>query len=367
MGKQNSSNKTKIAQFIRCQGETSKAEIASALRISMPTVLQDLKELTEEGIVEEIGSYESTGGRKAKRIAIISSFKHSVGIDITANHLSFVLIDLQEHMIGKKRIRAVFQNDFDYYEMLFRELDQFLKEMHADYSKILGVGISMPGIIDHDKNLLVKSHVLQVENVSLMNLAQLCPFPLYVENDANSAAMTEAHEVTGNAIYLSLSNSVGGAVYLNQEIYKGDHFRSAEFGHVIVEANGRGCYCGKRGCLDAYCSARALSQYTDGSLEEFFTCLRAQEPVIEKVWDTYLEYLAIGITNLRMGFDCDIILGGYVGAYLKDYMLELGRKVVRYNMFEDDATYIKTCKYENESSAVGVATHFIEEMFQSFQ
>lgn len=357
-------NKTKIAQFIRFQGETSKTEIATNLKISMPTVLQNLKDLSESGMIEEIGCYESTGGRKAKRLAIVAGYRKAIGIDITANHLSFVMIDLQEQILFEKRLRVAFHNDFDYYENVFHELERFILDSKVKREDILGVGISMPGIVDHEKSLLVKSHVLQISNVSLMNLSQLCPFPIYVENDANSAAMAEAHEVTGNAIYLSLSNSVGGAIYLNQEIYKGNHFRSGEFGHFIIEVNGRECYCGKKGCFDAYCSARVLSSYTDGNLEEFFERLKNKDQELEKVWDSYLDYLAIGITNLRMSFDCDIILGGYVGAFLKDYLLDLNKKMMKYNKFEDDTTYIKVCKYKNESSAVGAATYFIEAMFQ---
>ena len=141
-------NKVKIAKFIRYKGHTSKPEIAAELGISMPTVLQNVKELTESGIVEEIGEYESTGGRKAKTLSITASWKMAVGLDITLNHISMVMLDLKGTITGKKRIRKNYENSYEYYRGLADELDCFVEETGTAPEKILGVGISIPGVID---------------------------------------------------------------------------------------------------------------------------------------------------------------------------------------------------------------------------
>ena len=120
-------NKVKIAKFIRYKGSTSKPEIAAELGISMPTVLQNVKELTEAGIVGEIGEYESTGGRKAKTLSITAAWKMAVGLDITLNHISRVALDLKGAITGKRRIKKNFENSFDYYQALAEELDCFLE------------------------------------------------------------------------------------------------------------------------------------------------------------------------------------------------------------------------------------------------
>ncbi len=78
----------------------------------------------------------------------------------------------------------------------------------------------------------------------------------------------------------------------------------------------------------------------------------------DKVWEEYLENLAILISNIRMAFDTDIILGGDVGGYLDSYMVELKEKVSKYNLFDLDGNYLKNCSYQQEASAVGVAKHF---------
>lgn len=358
-------NKTKIAKFILRRGETSKPEIASSLGISMPTVLQNVKELTDEHIVAEVGEYKSTGGRKAKALSIVETGRYAVGIDITANHISYVLIDLKGNMRQQNRIRKKFENGMEYYEYVSRHLSEFVAVSGVEEDKILGVGISMPGIIDKKNEILLKSHILQVSNVNLKSISQLISYETSFENDANSAAMAELKDAAGNAVYLSLSNSVGGAVYMKNGIYAGDNFRAAEFGHMIIDTEGRECYCGKRGCVDAYCSARILARYTEDNLDKFFEKLGQNDVEAGKLWETYLKYLAVTITNLRMTFDCDVILGGYVGGYMREHMMELNHHLLQYNKFENDTLYVKTCNYAREASAVGIAMRFIDQYFES--
>ena len=81
----------------------------------------------------------------------------------------------------------------------------------------------------------------------------------------------------------------------------------------------------------------------------------------EKKWEEYLDYLAILISNLRMAYDMDIILGGEMGGYLSDYMIPLGEKVMKYNGFDHDLRYLKNCSYKKEASAVGAAKHFLQD------
>lgn len=361
------SSKVRIAKFILQQGETSKSEIAKELKISMPTILLSTKELIDEKIIKEVGEYESTGGRKAKILTIVQNKKYSAGIDITANHVSFVIINLIGTIICNQRIRVPFSNTDDYYQFLVSTLDNFIVDSKIPRKKILGLGISIPGIVSTKDNILVKSHVLQLNNLDLNKIGTLFNFPVCFENDANCAAMAELKYVHQNAIYLSLSNSVGGSIFMNHNIYYGDNYRSAEFGHFIINPDGKKCYCGKHGCVDVYCSARVLRQTPDQSLEDFFENLDVADYDAIKLWDTYLEYLAITITNLRVAFDCDIILGGYVGGYLNKYATVLGKRVLKYSLFETDTNFLKICKFKKEASAIGIAMHFVEEFFNNIK
>ena len=101
---------------------------------------------------------------------------------------------------------------------------------------------------------------------------------------------------------------------MDGSLYMGNHLRAGEFGHNTLVPGGRRCYCGKEGCLDAYCSARLLADHADGNLVAFFDGLRDGDAEKQAVWREYLGYLAIAVNNLHMSFDCDVIVGGYVGA-----------------------------------------------------
>lgn len=91
---------------------TLKPEIAAELGLSMPTVLQGIKELSAMGLVSEVGKNKSTGGRKSAALSITQMYRIAAGIDITANHISYVVIDLCGNLLIKKRINTNLQSDY---------------------------------------------------------------------------------------------------------------------------------------------------------------------------------------------------------------------------------------------------------------
>lgn len=119
--------------------------------------------------------------------------------------------------------------------------------------------------------------------------------------------------------------------------------------------------------MDSYCSAKVLAGWADDDLDMFFTGLEQGNTIYQSVWREYLSYLAIAITNLRMAFDCDVILGGYVGGYMDKYLGLLEENIARYRIFETDQNYVRTGRYKHEAAAIGAAIRFVEEYFDSLQ
>lgn len=355
--------KYNILNYMLNYGDTSKVELAKQLNLSMPTVLSNVNELMETGIVTEKGEMESTGGRKAVLIGLKKDYRYALGVDITANHLGIVLIDLCGEILKQERIRMRFDADISYYTLLAEKLKKICgPQINPD--KILGVGISLPGIISQKEKILVKSHALHLENYSLKMIDQLLAMPVYYENDANAAMLAENPQKMRNSIYLSLNNTLGGAVCIDGVLFTGQNRKAGEFGHMILVPGGKKCYCGKSGCADAYCAASVLTQDGKEKLEDFMKRIH-MDAEANQVWEEYLENLAILISNLRMTFDTDIILGGDVGGYLPNYMVDLGKKIFKYNLFDDDLSYLKNCSYQKEASAVGVAKQFFGKIMET--
>lgn len=340
-------------------GMTSKVELAKELNLSMPTVLTNVNELLELGMIEEVGEYESTGGRKARKIALKKNYRYAVGVDITANHIGMVLINMVGEVIKSERTRAAFSPNMDYYKYLSKMLQTFLLN-EIDTDKVLGIGFSLPGIIQTEERVLVKSHALKLENYSLKMIEQISAFPVYFENDANAALMAENRESMENVIYLSLNNMLGGAILIQGNLFLGQNKKAGEFGHMVLVPNGKKCYCGKNGCADAYCAASVLTDNGAVNIDDFMSKI-SQDEKIGKIWCEYIDKLAILISNLRMVYDTDIILGGEMGGYLSDYRMQLGEKILSYNLFDGDLSYIRYCTYKKEASAVGVAKHFLQD------
>lgn len=357
--------KSRIAKFISERGPVSKGEIAATLQLSMPTTLQHVNDLLRRGIVEETGTQQSTGGRKPKSLAISPETGFALGADCTANHLTLVLVDMSREIRSRKRMRLPCRLSYAYYEQLSQILQEFLQKSQVPREKVLGLGLSLPGIVNPREKLLVRSHVLRTPEVSLRGLERILGFPYRVENDANSAAYAELKGITENTVYLALSSTVGGAVCLQNRLYPGENFRSGEFGHIIIQREGRPCYCGRKGCVDTYCSARLLQQLGDDNLEEFFRRLRQGAPQCREAWEEYLEYLALTVANLRVSFDCQVVLGGYVGGYLEEFRSDLDQKMAKYNIFDLDTSYIKTGRYKLEAAAYGAALPFVDDFFEN--
>lgn len=352
--------RVKIIKFMLNHPITSKAELSKELNMSMPTVLTNVNELIKKGIIVENGEYESTGGRKAKSIGLNKTYCRAIGMVITANHLEIVLVNLGYEIEKIKRVRLKFSTDMSYCGEVAECVRQFLKEW-GNEENLLGIGVAIPGIIDQKEKMVIKSHALKIENYSLRFLEQALETTIYFENDANSAMLAENSQKYQNAIYLSLNHTLGGAFCIDGQLYRGQNQKSGEFGHMILVPGGRMCYCGKSGCADAYCAASVLTNDNQISLETFMEQLAKGDEVAKQTWETYLNHLAILISNLRMAYDMDIILGGDVGGVLWDYMITLGEKVMTYNGFDHDVSYLKKCSYKKEASAVGVAKHFINE------
>ena len=350
-------NRNRIYKLIYQSGRISKQEIAYRLNMSLPTVSQNLKYLLEQGLIEENGTFESTGGRKARALSCVLNARIALGLDITRNHVGIVAVDLGGNIIRNIRVPLRFENEEKYFSQIGKLLKEFVATLNTPDDRILGVGISVPGILSEDHKTVVYAAVLGFTGGTLEQFERHIPYPCVMCNDANAAGTAEMwnEREHGNIVYLSLSNTVGGSIFVGNKLYTGNHQRGGEFGHMTIEPNGRVCYCGKQGCVDAYCSVRTLLEGASDSLPDFFNRLRNKDTDICKRFDDFLKHLAVTCNNLRMLFDCEVILGGYLGGYLEEYLEPLRKLVEERNTFEKYGKYVRVCHFRLEAAAVGAA------------
>lgn len=354
-------NHTNIFQLLRQNSGMTKQDIVSTLQLCLPTVTQNVNELQDEGLVDESGSIGNTGGRRAKTYDIVRDARVSIGLDITRNHITVVMVDLTGAVISRTRIRQKFERTDAYYRQLGALVEQAASDAGLAANRILGVGIGVPGLVTADHQTVFYGEILTFTGATCAEFSKYIPFPTALFNDANAAGLAESWTTGGsvNAFYLMLSNNVGGSVVIDGKVYAGQHLRSGEVGHITIIPGGRKCYCGQHGCVDAYLAATELSSLTDGSLASFFDLLSAGDEKALATWDQYLDHLALTVNNLNMLFDCPVVLGGYVGEYIGDYMDEVCGRARLLNSFESDGDYLRVCSYKTEAIAAGAALHFI--------
>lgn len=361
-------NRNRIFRYLCAQTQTvSNPEIAAALSMSLPTVTANTREFIGQGLVRETGELASTGGRRAKALRVAAETGLALGLDITKNHIGLALADLTGSCLAYERIHFPFAHTEDYYRRTGQELEAFFdrcqsRQTELARSRILGLGISFPGIVDLIRQEITYSHVLGLHALPFAEVTRYFPYPCQLQNDANAGAYAAGMhaKMPERFFYLSLSNTVGGAVFHHGTLVQGSSFRCGEAGHMTIHPDGKKCYCGKQGCLDAYCAAGILSDAADGSLEQFFERLDAGDPKLSALWDAYTSDLAMAVNNIHMILDCDVMLGGYVGSRIGTHIGQVREKAAGRNTFSEDGGYIRACSGANRTAAMGAALGIIE-------
>lgn len=342
----------------------SKQDIARDLNLSLPTVYQNVSELEDAGLIEYCGASQSIGGRPAMQLRTVAGARCAIGISITGHLLRFIAVNLSLKVIAHKEVsHNVDIAGESYSAFVSAQLDRFIRENGIGPESVLGVGITVPGVILPGSTTISYAPTLSLRNLSFQNVINAIPYPVRLENDGNSGGFAEwfSDSSRKNMAFISLSSGVGGSVFVNGNQYVGGSLRSGEFGHTCVERGGRKCACGKRGCLEAYCSSDRLSTDLGITVEEFFEGLKAGNEEYRRIWDEYRQHLVIGIHNIRMSLDCDIVLGGMVAEHLDPYLPEIRQLVQESDPFDEECTYLRTAVDSKNCDILGAALGFIRD------
>lgn len=236
------------------------------------------------------------------------------------------------------------------------------------YTDIDRVAISTAGQVDSENGIVVYATGNIPYYTGMMvkkTIENKTGITTYVENDVNAAAMGEAKFGAGvgksDFICLTYGTGIGGAIYLNNSLYKGSASSAAEFGHMITHAGGIECTCGGKGCYERYASTRALIEAVNAVADEplnaftIFEKKNMNNPKIRAVVDNWIDEMIIGLINLIYIFNPPlVILGG--GIMNEDYVIDLiDRKIYKQLMENFTNVNIVRSKLGNTAGMLGVA------------
>lgn len=241
-------------------------------------------------------------------------------------------------------------------------------DMIEQYDNIDRVAISTAGQVDSGNGIVVYStgNIPYYTGMAVKSLIEnRTGIKTFVENDVNSAAIGEAYfgaaKGEKNFVCLTLGTGVGGAIFLNGELFKGTNSSAGEIGHMIIHGGGKQCTCGGEGCFECYASANALikavNKVSPVELDAFqiFQKENIEKPEIRSEIDKWIDEIIIGLINVIYIFNpSTIVLGG--GIMNEDYIIELiDRKI--YNRLMDSFKNVRIVrsKLGNDAGMIGAA------------
>lgn len=362
-------NRSKIYQYIYRSKLTSKLQIVQDLQMGLSTVSQNLNLLENEGLIEKNGYFDSTGGRKANAIQIVSDFRISIGVGILKNMFHITAIDLYGNTVYTDTIPLTYSNTAAYYQQITDKVKDFIDKNQYPENKILGVSIATQGITSPDNTTVIYGNIMNNTGMRLKDFSKHLPYPCHLEHDSKSAAFLELwnHPELDSAVVLLLNRNLGGAIITNHQIHQGCSMHSGTIEHICVNPDGPLCYCGNRGCLETYCSANSLEQASGMTIKEFFPLLREKKsPQLIQIWEDYLKHLAFAMKNLNLVIDAPIIISGYLAPYFTeedtDYLLEQINSMTPFELEEEQLLVGTHGQY---TPAIGAALFYVKEFIHS--
>ena len=362
-------NRSKIYQYIYRSKLTSKLQIVQDLQMGLSTVSQNLNLLENEGLIEKNGYFDSTGGRKANAIQIVSDFRISIGVGILKNMFHITAIDLYGNTVYTDTIPLTYSNTAAYYQQITDKVKDFIEKSQYPEDKILGVSIATQGITSPDNTTVIYGNIMNNTGMRLKDFSRHLPYPCHLEHDSKSAAFLELwnHPELDSAVVFLLNRNLGGAIITNHQIHQGCSMHSGTIEHICVNPDGPLCYCGNRGCLETYCSANSLEQASGMTIKEFFPLLREKKsPQLIQIWEDYLKQLAFAMKNLNLVIDAPIIISGYLAPYFTeedtDYLLEQINSMTPFELEEEQLLVGTHGQY---TPAIGAALFYVKEFIHS--
>lgn len=362
-------NRSKVYQYIYRKKITSKLQIVQDLQMGLSTVSQNLNLLEQDGLIEKNGYFESTGGRKANAIQIVSDFRISIGIGILKNMFHITAVDLYGNALYTNTIPFPYSNTPDYYKQVTDKIKEFIATNQYDEEKILGVSIATQGITSPDHSTVLYGNIMNNTGMILEDFSRYLPYPCYLEHDSKSAAFLELwkHPELDSAVVFLLNRNLGGAIITNHQIHQGSSMHSGTIEHICINPDGPLCYCGNRGCLETYCSANALEQAAGMNIKDFFSLLREKKsPQLTQIWKDYLHHLAFAMKNLNLIIDAPIIISGYLAPYfLEDDISYLTKHINVSSPFALNKEHIFVGTNGQYTPAIGAALFYVNQFIHA--
>ena len=378
-------NEGVVLEAIRVGDGVSRIEIAERSGLTPQTVSNIVRRLLELGLVEEVGHSSSGAGRRRVSLRINPQARHAVGVQVDGDETSFVIIDLSGRVIARSRHPTLSERGpFAIINQIAQSVGELIGEADVHPETILGVGVACPGPLDHHRGVVFTPPNLPGwHEVTLAHeLTNKTGYPVIVDNDATAAAIgerwTNGERGVHSFAFVYMGVGLGAGVFLEDHIYRGTSTNAGEFGHLILSPDGPKCFCGSRGCLEAFCAPRAIVTTVSRRLEAGEASSLPSEGLdFDKVSRAALEgdevarqeversafLLGCGVVGLVNLLDVElVVLGGSAFRHVGDIYRTVVTDVVQNRIIAHDrrAVRVELSTAGEDAGAVGAASLLLD-------
>jgi N-acetylglucosamine repressor len=260
-------NRRIALNLIREHQPISRADLARRMRVTRSIISVLVSELITEGLICEGATGETARGRKPTFLHVMTRDKLCVALDVRLSRTYMMLSDFSGHQLALEVFNTI-TDPSALVKDLSRRIRRMLKS-HSATSQCEGIGVSVPGMVDHRSGHILNAPTLGWKQVDFGSaLSQATGFPVHIENAAKACVLAQAWLSGGRAstansfVHVSVSDGIGVGIVFNSELVRGHDNTAGEFGHIPMNLEGPKCTCGARGCWEAYVSNIAtLSRY----------------------------------------------------------------------------------------------------------
>jgi glucokinase-like ROK family protein len=259
----NNFQKRKIIKNLFLHGAMTNTDLGKFVKLSTPKIISLLNELKEEGLVEELGQGNSSGGRRPNLYGNKEDAFYIIGISINIYKTSVSIFNAKNQKVTDDHILTLtISHGTTIIDPIVEFTEKVIQEKQIPRDKILGIGIEMPGMVDSATGIN-KTYMVSDRPVADI-FSEKFGMEVLIENDAKTRAFAELRfglaRSKKNALVIHLDWGVGLGIIVNGKLYKGRDGFAGEFGHLPMVDNGLLCKCGKQGCLETIASGTAIAR-----------------------------------------------------------------------------------------------------------
>jgi len=246
-------------------GPLNRSQIAVRLGLGAATVTEHTRRLVGLGYIRELAPQVSGPGRPRVPLEVVPDAAYTLGLRVHPTHVVGVLVRLDGSEVD--RFELPFDPANDPVSQLADACARAFAEntdAAAPVSRIRGVGVALPGVIDPSTGTVRLSPRLGWTDMPLGPLlAERLPVPVLIDNDTRASTTAEllfgAGREHDDFLVLAIGDGVGMGIVLGRRVHRGPDGVAGEFGHVPIDPDGPPCSCGRRGCVEAYVADYALA------------------------------------------------------------------------------------------------------------